>query len=43
LAPHSCSACGGSGASKTAKPEKLGVAVVDQKVVWRMLIDAGVA
>src|SRR5829696_1608946 len=31
------------GASKTAKAEKLGVAVVDQGDVWRMLIDAGVA
>jgi DNA ligase (NAD+) len=31
------------GASKTAKAEKLGVAVVDQRDVWRMLIDAGVA
>jgi DNA ligase (NAD+) len=31
------------GASKTAKAEKLGVEVVDQDVVWRMLIAAGVA
>src|SRR5215204_2123525 len=31
------------GASKIAKAEKLGVAVVDQGDVWRMLIDAGVA
>ena len=31
------------GASKTAKAEKLGVAVVDQGDVWRLLIDAGVA
>jgi DNA ligase (NAD+) len=31
------------GASKTAKAEKLGVEVVDQEVVWRLLIDAGVA
>jgi DNA ligase (NAD+) len=31
------------GASKTAKAEKLGVAIVDQRDVWRMLIDAGVA
>jgi DNA ligase (NAD+) len=30
------------GASKTAKAEKLGVAVVDQGDVWRLLIDAGV-
>jgi DNA ligase (NAD+) len=36
--------CGtGVGASKTAKAEKLGVEVVDQADVWRMLIDAGVA
>ena len=31
------------GASKTAKAEKLGVEIVDQGEVWRMLIDAGVA
>ena len=31
------------GASKIAKAEKLGVAVVDQGEIWRMLIDAGVA
>ena len=31
------------GASKTAKAEKLGVEVVDQDVVWTLLIDAGVA
>jgi DNA ligase (NAD+) len=31
------------GASKTAKAEKLGVEVVDQDVMWRQLIDAGVA
>ena len=30
------------GASKTAKAEKLGVEVVEQDVVWRMLIDAGI-
>jgi DNA ligase (NAD+) len=30
------------GASKTAKAEKLGVEVVDQGEIWRMLIDAGV-
>ena len=36
--------CGANvGASKTAKAEKLGVEVVDQGEVWRMLIDAGVA
>jgi DNA ligase (NAD+) len=36
--------CGANvGASKTAKAEKLGVAVVDQDEVWRMLIAAGVA
>jgi DNA ligase (NAD+) len=36
--------CGANvGASKTAKAEKLGVAVVDQDVIWRRLIDAGVA
>jgi DNA ligase (NAD+) len=31
------------GASKIAKAEKLGVDVVDQEAIWRMLIDAGVA
>ena len=31
------------GASKTAKAEKLGVEVVDQDVIWRQLIDAGLA
>jgi DNA ligase (NAD+) len=31
------------GATKTAKAEKLGVEVVDQEVVWTLLIDAGVA
>ena len=31
------------GASKTAKAEKLGVDVVDQEEIWRLLIDAGVA
>jgi DNA ligase (NAD+) len=31
------------GASKTAKAEKLGVAVVDQGEIWQMLIDAGIA
>jgi DNA ligase (NAD+) len=31
------------GAAKTAKAEKLGVEVVDQSEIWRMLIDAGVA
>jgi DNA ligase (NAD+) len=30
------------GASKIAKAEKLGVDVVDQEEIWRMLIDAGV-
>jgi DNA ligase (NAD+) len=36
--------CGDNvGASKTAKAEKLGVEVVDQADVWRLLIDAGVA
>ncbi len=30
------------GASKTAKAEKLGVEVVDQEAIWRLLIDAGV-
>jgi DNA ligase (NAD+) len=36
--------CGANvGASKTAKAEKLGVEVVDQEDVWRLLIDAGVA
>ena len=31
------------GASKTAKAEKLGVAVVDQSEIWEQLISAGVA
>ena len=31
------------GASKTAKAEKLGVEVVDQDEIWKLLIDAGVA
>ena len=31
------------GASKIAKAEKLGVEVVDQEQIWRLLIDAGVA
>jgi DNA ligase (NAD+) len=36
--------CGANvGASKTAKAEKLGVEVVDQDAVWRLLIAAGVA
>src|ERR671922_630724 len=36
--------CGANvGASKTAKAEKLGVAIVDQDEIWRMLIAAGVA
>jgi DNA ligase (NAD+) len=36
--------CGDNvGAAKTAKAEKLGVTVVDQAEIWRMLIDAGVA
>ncbi len=36
--------CGdGVGAAKTAKAAKLEVEVVDQAVVWRMLIDAGLA
>jgi DNA ligase (NAD+) len=36
--------CGDNvGASKTAKAEKLGVEVVDQGDIWRLLIDAGVA
>ena len=36
--------CGADvGASKTAKAEKLGVEVVDQEVIWKLLIDAGVA
>ncbi|MEU4312061.1 NAD-dependent DNA ligase LigA [Nocardia sp. NPDC024068] len=32
----------GVGESKSAKAEKLGVAVVDQGEIWRLLIDAGV-
>jgi DNA ligase (NAD+) len=36
--------CGANvGAAKTAKAEKLGVEVVDQDAVWRLLIDARVA
>jgi DNA ligase (NAD+) len=36
--------CGAEvGASKTAKAEKLGVEIVDQDAIWRLLIDAGVA
>jgi DNA ligase (NAD+) len=36
--------CGANvGAAKTAKAEKLGVEVVDQADVWKLLIDAGVA
>jgi DNA ligase (NAD+) len=36
--------CGADvGASKIAKAEKLEVEVVDQEVIWRLLIDAGVA
>ena len=36
--------CGANvGASKTAKAEKLDVEVVDQDIIWRQLIDAGVA
>jgi DNA ligase (NAD+) len=36
--------CGDNvGASKTDKAEKLGVEVVDQEVIWKLLIDAGVA
>jgi DNA ligase (NAD+) len=31
------------GATKTAKAEKLGVAVVDQEEIWRTLIEGGVA
>jgi DNA ligase (NAD+) len=31
------------GASKTGKAEKLGVEVVDQAEIWKLLIDAGVA
>jgi DNA ligase (NAD+) len=31
------------GAAKTTKAEKLGVEVVDQGDIWRLLIDAGVA
>jgi DNA ligase (NAD+) len=31
------------GATKTAKAERLGVEVIDQDAVWRLLIDAGVA
>ena len=36
--------CGANvGASKTAKAEKLGVEIVDQDEIWRLLIAAGVA
>jgi len=36
--------CGDNvGASKTAKAEKLGVEVVGQEAIWKLLIDAGVA
>jgi DNA ligase (NAD+) len=36
--------CGANvGASKTAKAEKLGVAVVDQAEIWQQLIGAGIA
>jgi len=36
--------CGSSvGAGKTTKAEQLGVEVVDQERIWRLLIDAGVA
>ena len=36
--------CGsGVGAAKTAKAEKLGVEVVDQEAIWRLLIAAGIA
>jgi DNA ligase (NAD+) len=36
--------CGANvGASKTAKAEKLGVQIVDQNEIWRLLIAAGVA
>jgi len=36
--------CGSSvGAGKTTKAEQLGVEVVDQERLWRLLIDAGVA
>jgi DNA ligase (NAD+) len=31
------------GESKTAKAEKLGVEVVDQSVVWKLLIDARIS
>ena len=31
------------GASKTGKAEKLGVEVVDQAGIWKLLIDAGIA
>jgi DNA ligase (NAD+) len=31
------------GAAKTAKAEKLGVEVVDQEAIWRLLIEAGIA
>ena len=36
--------CGANvGASKTAKADKLGVRIVDQDEIWRLLIAAGVA
>jgi len=36
--------CGDNvGASKTAEAEKLGVEIVDQNEIWRLLIAAGVA
>ncbi len=36
--------CGANvGAGKTAKAEKLGVEIVDQDEIWRLLIAAGVA
>ena len=36
--------CGADvGARKTAKAEKLGVEIVDQDEIWRLLIAAGVA
>ena len=36
--------CGDNvGAAKTSKAEKLGVEIVDQEAIWRLLIEAGVA
>jgi DNA ligase (NAD+) len=36
--------CGDNvGATKTDKARKLGVEVVEQDAVWRLLIDAGIA